>query len=349
MRSVLIKLHLVLALVSSVVVCLLGVTGAIMAFEPEIQHWQRRALVDVVPAGEPHSLLDVSDALMRAYPAERITAFALAETPTRAVGAILARGTVYINPYTLQITGLVPSGPDWLTNVHQWHLRLLVSWGKPIVKCAGVIMVFLLLSGLYLWWPAKRLGITTGHSSFRTWFDWHNVIGIYTFVFLLVLSLTGVFIGFDSVSVPLAYRLTGSTPIASVPIRQPAIPGAHQLPADRMVEIAKAALPGAAAFMIQMPTPSEAFLVRMRFPEDRTPGGRSRVTINSYSGEVLQVDNSRTAPAGRRIEILNRAIHTGDIFGLPSKVVMAIASAMAPMQLLTGVMMWRRRKKSPKA
>ena len=67
--------------------------------------------------------------------------------------------------------------------------------------------------------------------------------------------------------------------------------------------------------------------------------------VNSYSGVVMSVEHSRTAPDGRRVATLNRAIHTGDIFGLPSKIVMSIASIMAPVQLFTGVMLWWRRTK----
>jgi len=36
------------------------------------------------------------------------------------------------------------------------------------------------------------------------------------------------------------------------------------------------------------------------------------------------------------VEILNRAVHTGDVFGRPSKIVMSLASLMAPVQLVTG-------------
>jgi len=86
--------------------------------------------------------------------------------------------------------------------------------------------------------------------------------------------------------------------------------------------------------------------VRARFPEDLTPGGRSRVLIDSYTGAVMAADSSRPAPGGRRVETLNRAIHTGDVFGIPSKIVMSITSLMAPVQLLTGVMLWVRRKRA---
>jgi hypothetical protein len=38
------------------------------------------------------------------------------------------------------------------------------------------------------------------------------------------------------------------------------------------------------------------------------------VIMDQYTGRVLYADNSRTAPGDRRMETLNRALHTGDIF-----------------------------------
>lgn len=345
MRPVLLKLHLVLALLASLVIISLGLTGSIMAFEPEIDHWQHRALMDVTPSGQPHSLADVADAVMKTFPGEKIGAFALGDMPARAVAVSMARGTVYVNPYTLQVIGVRPPVAGWLGTVHQMHLRLTKTWGKPVVAWSGVVIVFLLLSGIYLWWPIKRASVTTGRSPFRTWFDWHNTIGIFSLVFLLLLSLTGVFIGFDQTAIPLAYKATGSTPARPIPSRVVAVPGAHQISPDRALEIARTALPGATPFLVPAVSPTEAYSVRAHFPEDLSPGGRSRIVINSYTGNVMGVENSRTAPGGRRVEILNRAIHTGDIFGLPSKIVMSLASLMAPVQLITGVMLWSRRKR----
>jgi len=40
----------------------------------------------------------------------------------------------------------------------------------------------------------------------------------------------------------------------------------------------------------------------------------------------------------------NRAIHTGDIYGLPSKAVMSIASLTAALQVFSGVMLWWKRR-----
>ena len=192
------------------------------------------------------------------------------------------------------------------------HLHLLTSWGRPVVRWSGVAIVVLLVTGFYLWWPAKRASVTTGRSPFRTWFDLHNVVGIFSFAFLLVLSLTGVFIGFSDVALPLASWVTGSAPAAQVSTRLAVVPGARQLSPDQAIAIARVALRGAEPFAVSIVGPADAYVVRSRFPEDLTPGGRSRVVVDSYTGRVVGAESSRTAPGGRRVEILNRAVHTGE-------------------------------------
>lgn len=345
MRRSVLKLHFFLALAAGAIIVSLGVTGSIMAFEPEIDHLQHRAIMDVLPGGTPHAVADVAASVTAAFPDSPATSVTLGETPSRAYVVATKRGRIYVNPYTLGITGVRSNDPGWLDNVHQIHLRLLMPWGKSVVKWAGVIMLFLVLSGLYLWWPVKRASVTTGKTPYRTWYDWHNAIGIFSFVFLLLLSATGVFIGFEQSAVPLVYRLTGSAPGRPVSPKIAAQPDVPQITLDAAVEIARQAIPSATPFMATIVSPSDAYVIRSRFPEDLTPGGRSRVVINSYSGAVMFVENSRTAPAGRRVQTMNRAIHTGDIFGLPSKIVMSLASIMAPIQLLTGIMLWWRRKR----
>jgi uncharacterized iron-regulated membrane protein len=41
---------------------------------------------------------------------------------------------------------------------------------------------------------------------------------------------------------------------------------------------------------------------------------------------------------------VNRAIHTGDILGVPSKILMSLASLAAVAQVITGLTMWWKRK-----
>ena len=347
MRRILYNLHLFMALAAGVFVILLGLTGSIMAFEPEINrllHWK---LSYVTPQGRLLSLAEIGAAVNKAFPGERIGAYLLPNSPKLSYAVALPRGLAYVNPYSGAILGVQAGGMDFLGYVHQLHLRLLMRSsgdpGKKIMSWVGIVIVFLLLSGLYLWWPLKRLTIRPGAQSRRFWFDLHNTIGVCSIVFLLILAVTGVTIGFERTTVPLFYKLTGSHPSVRPNAPPPPAPGARPIGVDEAMATARTAIPGAEPFLIDVPDRNGAYQIRAHFPEDLTPGGRSFVVVDQYSGKVLFAEGSRSAPAGSRIVILNRAIHTGDIFGVPSKTVMSLASLAIVVQVISGVVMWWKR------
>jgi uncharacterized iron-regulated membrane protein len=351
MRRLFFNLHLYAALIAGAFILVLGLTGSIMAFEQEIDHMRHWRLTYVKPQGRVLSLGDIRAAIENVFPGEPIAAYGLSTAPDISYEVELNRGVVSIDPYTGKVLG-VRQRADFvgqtLNYIHQTHLRLAIRSpadpGKKIMSWAGVVMLFLLLSGVYLWWPYQRVTIQWGGWSTRMWLDIHNAVGIFSFVFLLVLAATGVVIGFEEQTTPLFYKLTGSQPSNEPGVQILAPLGAKAMTPDQALEIARAALPGAAPFAINVPKATEPYYIRLRFPEDRTPAGRSRLTVDPYSGKVLFAEGSRTAPAGRRMVNANRAIHTGDIFGIPSKTILSLASLMAVAQLVSGLAMWWKRR-----
>lgn len=352
MRSIILTLHLVVALLAGALLIVLGVTGSVMAFEPELDHLLHRSLWQVTPPAQTDrkSLEELGVAASRTQSDERPTGYLLSTSPDLAYQVLFRGRSVFVNPFTGDMLGVRAAGPDLLSRVHQLHLRLLIQnpsdTGKAIVKWGSVALLVLLVSGLYLWWPTRRVTIRSPRGTRRWWFDLHNAVGFWSFVFVAVATLTGLAIGFDDALTPLAYRVTGTAPVvmyARVPPFKRTPAGAPIGP-DRAIAIARAALPGADPIAVNIPPPTGVYAIAARYPEDRTPGGRSRIYIDQYSGMVLLAEGSRTAPAGSRLITLNRALHTGDVFGIPSKIVMSLASLALVAQLISGVVMWLRKR-----
>jgi uncharacterized iron-regulated membrane protein len=331
------------AFVAAIFVVILGLTGSIMAFEDEIDHLTNPRLFNVEPVGTPKPLMDLGRKVLAAKPGKRIGGYGMGISPDLSYYVSLSGSAVYVNQYTGEILG-ERSGPTWLSQVHQLHLRLLAgAAGKTVVSWAGLLTLLLTISGLYLWWPVKRLSVNWAAGGRRRWFDLHNMIGVLAFVLLFVLSLTGVVIGFESATSPLFYRMTNSQPYPFVVPVEPK-PGVPLQTPDAAVAAARMAMPGAAPIAVSAPNAQSAYRVAMRFPEDRTPGGRTRVFVDPYTGAVVLAESSRTTSAGTQIINLNRAIHTGDIFGIPGKLLMSLASLAAAAQVVTGLTMWWKRK-----
>lgn len=203
-----------------------------------------------------------------------------------------------------------------------------------------------MLSGLYLWLPRKRIKIGLSGNVQGFSFDLHNVIGLFASLFLFAFAVTGIYMALG----PPSYAIT------SKPVTQPAYStprvGLKPVSLDLVATAAKSALPGATVLGIAiLRKPSQAYLVKMRFPEDRSDNGSSIVWIDQFSGKVVTVANSRTVPLGNKLQTISRVIHTGAVFGDGGRAFAAFMSLILVLQTATGLQLWwnRRRRKVPRA
>ena len=114
------------------------------------------------------------------------------------------RTSVYVDQYTGEIKGQYERAPffTFMFRMHRWLLDSMkpgetVFWGKVIVGTSTLMFVFVLVSGIMIWWPRtsralkNRLKITVSKGWKRFWYDLHVAGGIYACVFLLAMALTG--------------------------------------------------------------------------------------------------------------------------------------------------------------
>jgi uncharacterized iron-regulated membrane protein len=349
MRKVLFKLHLIVAIALGAFVVLLGVTGAIMAWEAQLDRVFHSSLSYVKPKGQAKSLAELAAVVQKAYPNQKIQAYRVQADPGLAFQFWVGNFdfAVCVNQYTGEIMGTRTDDLDFLNYVHQLHVRLAMdsrrAFGETTIKTSAVAALFLVVTGAYLWWPVKRVSIGKSDGSRRFWFDLHNSFGIFSFVFILVLIVTGLVIGFDEQTTPLLYRMTKSEPPPQLRLQTTPLPGVEPISPDKALEIARAAAPGATSLLISAASGKNVYRINALYPEDPTP---ARIAIDPYSGKVLLLIDSRTGPAGYRLVNLNLALHTAAIFGTASKIVMSLASLIMALQLVTGVVMWLKRRKA---
>lgn len=336
-RRLLLKLHLIIGLPAALFLALLGISGAVVAFEPELDHLLNPGLYRVNASGPVKRLAELSAAAKTAVKGFAPQLYNLSTAPDEA-DVFLGRSAngpvnVYVDPYTAQIKG-VRSVATPLAVIHQLHLRLAAGkTGQILVSAAAVLVLPLAITGLWLWWPVKRIAIATGASKRRLLFDVHNSIGFLSSVFLLLLSVTGATIGF------------GITDAHSPTAVSKAMPGAAPVSLDVALDAARHALPEASLVGVSTPGPNAAYRVAMRLPGDLTPGGRTRVWVDRFSGNVVLVDDPRTAPLEARYTYANRAIHTGDVLGYPGKFIAALASLAMAVQAVSGAWLWMMKRK----
>ncbi|HYM00883.1 MAG TPA: PepSY-associated TM helix domain-containing protein [Blastocatellia bacterium] len=357
-RKIILNIHLVAGLIAGVFLFLLGLSGSILVFENEIDHTLNSELTYVRPAAAPLSLSQLKVKLEQAYPGYTVYGFTMGSSNNLAWGAVLAtpdfkdeKGLAF-NPYTGNVLGTDEEQNRLINMVHQFHTHLLMRGvGSEIVGWASVFLLLLSIRGLILWWPRKVFHFNRHSSERKFLFELHNSIGIYSSAVLLIFSITGIAIYWENAASAVLDRITGSHSQEQPARSNPTAAGAKQLlDPDQLVAIARQTVPNAPVTWLQLSTgPRTPVRITMKFPEDHTPAGRTRILLDAYSGKVLQVVNSRTAPAAYKImKLWNREIHTGDIFGWPTRVLACLFSLSPPLLTITGPLMWWTRRRRAK-
>lgn len=336
------NLHLIGGLVSGVLLLILGITGSVLAFSGEIDSLLHPSFFRVVPRGQPMRLSQLaSHAASALHPGESVGTCVPSTRPDASYSFIVFGGyyriprQIFVDQYTGRVLGS-------LSAVRFTQIMKAMHSIAGVMGCSSVILFFLVLSGLYLWWPLKRIKIGLSGNVQRLSFDLHNTIGLFASLFLFLFAITGTYMAFPS----LPYLITHSKPVTPPTFSMPQA-GVQPASLDVVAGAVKDTLPGATVLWIVIPRqPREAYFVKMRFPEDRSDNGSSAVWIDQFSGKPLQVASSRAAPLGSKIESLNRTVHTGAIFGLGGKALAAWLSLMLSLQSATGLHMWRSNRRT---
>jgi len=346
-RRLILKIHLVLGLSAGAFSVVLGVTGSIIAFEPELDRLLHSHLSYVSPGSRLLPLVEIGKAVSNEYPGEPIVAYLLPECAEFPTQVSLSRGIVSVNQYTGQILGVRTRGQSLLGAVRPLHVRLAMGdVGRAILKWSAVAMLFSVASGVYLWWPGKRMRIRRQWWTLGFWFDLHNVVGIVSLLPLVALTATGVVIGFEDQIAPLLDKRSGVPAIAAHPaITPPSLAKAVEITPDQAVAIAIGKVPGTYAHRIQMPEFGGAYRVSLEYTDHRIAGDRNLISIDPENGEIVSASLMRDLSFRDRLMAVNETIHTGSIFGMPTKIVAALASILVPVQALTGWLIWLRKRK----
>jgi uncharacterized iron-regulated membrane protein len=356
-RGILLKAHLVVGLTAGVFLVILGLTGTVMAFEADIPHWLHADLFYVHPESHPLPEQELVRIVEAGFAPARVSSVqVLRQTNLARVMQLPGGVSVFVNPYTGVILGHIQGGfpcDRILGYIHQIHLRLvpdpsamrnLAVLGKVVVSDAGVLLTLLVPTGAILFWRTRRTTVKWSASWSRVAFDLHHVVGVYAAVFLLLAAVTGILIGFDA-GEKIIFSLAGSGRPQPLPaVQSVPVEGGHPIAVDRAIAIARAALPGATVAGYSLPRNAKGVLtVLLRVPEETSETVHSSVTVDQFSGEVLQVRNFATDSRGYYWVRVNRSLHTGDIFGAPTHVLVALSSLMLVVMVLTGVVIWWRK------
>lgn len=371
-------LHLWLGLISGIIVFIVSITGCFYAFQQEIKDalepWRFVEVQDkaFVP---PSQLIDTAKVYM---PGVKPTGLTYSnEEGAAAVGFNSFEDgernftAVFMNPYTgefIKKQQMLGGGDfDFFRFVIDGHRALWLPYeiGRPIVGVATLIFVFLLISGLIMWWPKnlkkanlrKSFKIKWNGSFKRVNYDLHNVVGFYSLILTFIIAATGLVFSFEWFADSVYYVTSGgeSHPGHHHPhsdIAQKDFTENDGIPVlDRAWYKTLAQEPDfQGMYMAPVIEDEDDAIEIVAYQDKGSFYNRNEYFYDQYTLEQFHVQGEKFDEAGfaDQLSMLNYDIHIGAALDLPGKILAFLISLISASLPVTGFLVWWNKKKKSK-
>jgi uncharacterized iron-regulated membrane protein len=356
-------IHFYAGLIAGILFSIVGITGSILVFVPELRVLEVPGHAVVRPTGQPLPLETLLQVIRKSRPNDSIESFSSASerdsfelTPHKALNfrsysPAKERIQTFIDPYTGAIICQYNYDHRWLQKIYDLHENLLGGLtGKKINAWFAMLLLVVSIAGLLLWWRGKkywRLGLEyrIQASWKRQMWDLHNLGGFLFFLPLLILAVTGIYYSYESQFATAAGVLTHSP--TSIRTPRSSVPGAKWRPVDDILRSSDQAAPDCKPTIFYFPKSSDTdFYVRVRCPYDPHAVGLTYIYVDPPTARTILVDRFYQEPSGMQIVRLMTPIHYGDVGGLFTRILWILIGLTPGVLFVTSLLMWWNRSLS---
>lgn len=375
------KLHLWLGLTVGFFVLVISITGALYVFKDEIQNVIRK---DYIHHNEqnisekkilPLRILEqkVSVQTKEKYPLHwaeipldksKSYKFYYYERNPNAwnyFDEYVIYKTAYVNPFTGKVLALEDEKNGFFNIVKfiHWSFLLKSDWGTYIVGIPVLIFLIMLISGIILWWPknkkARKQRFWFQWKNIKSWrrknYDLHSILGFYSSIFALILTLTGLFYAFFFVQAALYVLFSGGETVypdfSHIKTKAP-IEMRNAGTMDKMAQKVEELYPDASAYSLDFghehlddhEHPNYEVYVKQL---DYSYHINHQIIFDENSGEVLMNRPHQKKNFGEKFVAANYDIHVGAILGIWGKILAFIVSLICVSLPITGFLVWKGR------
>lgn len=354
-RKKLLWLHTWSGLTVGLVVVFLALTGAGFVLRPQLDDLLYGKL-HVVPKCEAPMALDKLAAIAKAaHPEGKLHSVELTTEDTASVAVMFTdKDYVYVDPCRGKVLGVQNQYGgffgvmDWL---HRFRFFSDLKLGRTVAGWASTVFLVLLIGGgIALWWPRNRQALkaalkfnTKAPGSART-LSLHKVVGVYSALVLLLITVTGLPIGFEPVKDAI-YSATGYVP-PQKPLSKPVPEGTKRLPIEAFWQKTRQLAPDLEWVSLRYPAkPGASFEAEILLKDRPHELAKGYHYMDAFSGETLRLDNYLVdQQLGRKIYLYCIALHAGMIWGLPYQLLLLVAVLGVGVQAYSGFSPYLRRK-----
>jgi uncharacterized iron-regulated membrane protein len=353
-------LHTWSSLVCTLFMLLLCLTGLPLIFHHEIGHLLGTEVeAPEMPDGTAVASMDTVLASAQARAPNLVPTFVFQEpdeSDTWLVGfapePLAKEGTrmVVVDARTGDALGEPPAEEGFIYVMFKLHVDLFAGLpGKLFLGLMGLLMIIAIVSGVVLYSPFMRkmsFGTVRRDRSNRVkWLDLHNLLGVVTLSWALVVGFTGVINTWADLVIKLwQFDQLGAALSLYKTLPPPTSHGSLQA----AVSAAKATEPDMKLAFVSFPgtdlSSPHHYAVFMRGTEPLTARLFKPVLVDARTSEVTA---SLEMPWYVTALLVSQPLHFGDYGGRPMQILWAVLDVITLVVLGSGLYLWVQRRRSP--
>ncbi|POF32977.1 PepSY-associated TM helix domain-containing protein [Roseibium marinum] len=360
--------HLIVGITFGLVILLMSATGVLLTYERQIIAYMEQRAVDRTPGAQPLTADEMARKVLESG-AQVGNSLVFSNADGAPVElSVSRRETSLLDPYSgIPIDDAAETTKAFfgtITVLHRWLALPGESRqaGRAVTGAANLGFLFILVSGLYLWWPRKwtwrvvklnvlfRGNLPTAKARD---YNWHHVFGIWSLVPLFAIVLSGVVISYPWASDLVVAAFGPASPLEAGRTAQGGPQGQQRADGDPVslqdiVATLKQAEPAWRTVSIKLPREQAARVVVTVDTGNGAQLSRQKTyTVSRVTGDVLGVSGVDDQSPGRRARVFLRFLHTGEVYGLPGQTLAGLASLASVFLFYTGFALAYRRLIQP--
>ncbi|MDR2342649.1 MAG: PepSY domain-containing protein [Campylobacteraceae bacterium] len=350
------NIHMILGLVLGITIMIVGVTGALLSYRPEIITLINSDILYVEKSADtPLPLAKIVENVYKQQTNISISSLTVYSDETRSMSINAGRTAYFVNPYTGEMMPKIRGNEFFgvMLSLHRWmSLQGMNATGKQVVAISTVVIIILSISGLWLYLPSMRrnflksMAVNFKRGWFALLYKLHIVIGIYTLIFVLIMCFTGLYWSYGWYRTML-YKMAGvEQPVRMhMQQRQPTkvetVDDLNYL--DTIYTVFKDNI-GEDYTSLTLNTVAQNGTYSISYQNDK--GNINRVQANIKNNEIIYNNKVNNRTLGEKFMSSIYPLHSGYFFGEIGKFLWCISSAAMALFMISGFVMFYKRVKA---
>lgn len=354
------RIHKWTSLVCTAFLLMLCVTGLPLIFHHELDHLLGNAVeAPEMPADTPKADLDrIVEAGLKQRPGEAIQFVSWDPDEPNIVFISMGltassppenNNLVVVDARTAEVLKEPPLREGIMYILFTLHVDMFAGLpGKLFLGLMGLLFVVAIVSGVVVYGPFMRkleFGTVRKDRSPRVkWLDFHNMMGVITLLWALVVGFTGVINTWADLLIQL-WRFDELSEMVAPYRDKPPVADLTSL--ERSMATARSVAPDMEPAFVAFPgtlfSSNHHYMVAMR---GNTPFTERLIMPILVDAETAQLTEARKLPWYLTALLVSQPLHFGDYGGMPLKIIWALLDIITIVVLGSGLYLWLARRRT---